>query len=78
MKCESMKDIDNFYREALTGKPSTKPIIEMTIPSILDKTLVPENSGHHTIGLFVQYAYYKLNIGTWNTARKKDFANKIH
>jgi phytoene dehydrogenase-like protein len=78
MNCETMKDIDNSYREALTGKPSTKPIIEMTIPSILDKTLVPQNSGHHTIGLFVQYAPYKLNIGTWNTARKKDFANKVY
>jgi phytoene dehydrogenase-like protein len=78
MNCESMKDIDNSYREALSGKPSTKPIIEMTIPSILDKTLVPNGSGHHAIGLFVQYAPYKLNIGTWNTARKKDFASKVY
>jgi phytoene dehydrogenase-like protein len=78
MNCENMKDIDNAYREALSGKPSTKPIIEMTIPSILDKTLVPQGSGHHAIGLFVQYAPYKLNIGTWNTARKKDFANKVY
>lgn len=78
MNCEKMEDIDIAYREALTGKPSNKPIIEMTIPSILDKTLVPQGSNHHVIGLFVQYAPYKLNIGTWNTARKKDYACKIY
>jgi phytoene dehydrogenase-like protein len=78
MNCENMNDIDYAYREALSGKTSTKPIIEMTIPSILDKTLVPHSSGHHVIGLFIQYAPYKLNIGTWNIARKKDFAKKVY
>ena len=49
MNSENIKTIDDCYIEALSGIPSTKPIVEMTIPSILDKSLVPENSGHHVV-----------------------------
>jgi phytoene dehydrogenase-like protein len=78
LNCDNVKMIQDAYVEALSGKPSTKPIIEMTIPSVVDDTLVPKNTGHHVIGLFVQYAPNKLNNGTWTNQRKRDFAHKVY
>jgi phytoene dehydrogenase-like protein len=78
MNSDSIDAIDSAYIEALSGKPSSKPIIEMTIPSLLDKTLTPKNSGHHVIGLFCQYAPNKLNDNTWTNQMKRDYANKIY
>jgi phytoene dehydrogenase-like protein len=34
------------------GMPATRPLIEMTIPSALDKTISPK--GKHVVQLFVQ------------------------
>lgn len=36
-----MEEIDLAYRDALNGMPSRRPLIEMTIPSVLDKTISP-------------------------------------
>ncbi|KAG8049356.1 hypothetical protein GUJ93_ZPchr0009g1471 [Zizania palustris] len=38
---ESMEQIELAYREAASGISSTRPVIEMTIPSVLDKTISP-------------------------------------
>lgn len=37
----SMEEIDEAYKDALTGAPSKRPLIEMTIPSVLDRTISP-------------------------------------
>lgn len=36
-----MEDIDSACQDAVNGSPSRRPIIEMTIPSVLDKTISP-------------------------------------
>lgn len=36
-----MEEIDLAYKDALNGVPSKRPLIEMTIPSVLDKTISP-------------------------------------
>lgn len=36
-----MEDIDLACKDALNGIPSRRPIIEMTIPSVLDRTISP-------------------------------------
>lgn len=36
-----MDEIDAACQEAVNGLPSRRPIIEMTIPSVLDKTISP-------------------------------------
>ncbi|CAD6211441.1 unnamed protein product [Miscanthus lutarioriparius] len=38
---ESMEEIDLAYREAAGGISSKRPVIEMTIPSVLDKAISP-------------------------------------
>lgn len=79
MNSESIKAIDDSYLEALNGNPSSTPMIEMTIPSILDKTLVPKGSNHHVIGLFCQYAPYKLNNNRiWDKKLKRQFADLVY
>ncbi|CAN6482036.1 unnamed protein product [Victoria cruziana] len=60
---ESMEAIDRAYKDALSGLPSKRPIIEMTIPSVLDKTISPP--GKHVVNLFIQYTPYKPTNGCW-------------
>lgn len=78
MNSESMEQIEVAYNEAMTGSPSMHPIIEMTIPSILDKSLVPEGSGHHVIGLFTQYAPNKLKNGQWDEETKREYVQRVY
>jgi phytoene dehydrogenase-like protein len=69
----TMEWIERAYADARAGWPSLEPVIEMTIPTSVDKTLAPE--GHHIIGLFVQYAPYRLQRGDWDSA-KESFADR--
>lgn len=50
----TLDELDTAYSEAVAGHASTNPMVEMTIPSVLDKTLAPE--GKHVASAFVQYA----------------------
>jgi phytoene dehydrogenase-like protein len=65
--------LERAYDDAKYGEPSRHPIIEMTIPTSVDRTLAPP--GRHILSLFVQYAPYKLASGTWDTI-KEDFADR--
>lgn len=72
---ESMEEIDLAYKDALNGLPSRRPIIEMTIPSALDKTISPP--GQHVINLFVQYTPYQLSEGSWQDPKvRESFAQR--
>jgi phytoene dehydrogenase-like protein len=65
--------IERAYDDAKYGRPSARPVIELTLPSALDATLAP--AGHHVACLFVQYAPYRLAAGTWDTL-KDGFAER--
>jgi phytoene dehydrogenase-like protein len=65
--------LERAYDDAKYGRPSVRPIIDMTIPSALDTTLAP--AGHHVACLFVQYAPYRLAAGNWD-ALKDGFADR--
>ncbi|KAG6523315.1 hypothetical protein ZIOFF_013171 [Zingiber officinale] len=70
-----MEEIDVASRDASNGIPSRRPIIEMTIPSVLDHTISPP--GQHVINLFVQYTPYKLSEGTWqDPSIRESFAQR--
>ena len=60
-----MEDIEVAHREASMGMPTTRPVVEMTIPSAVDPTLAPK--GKHVVQLFVQYAPYDMDpkFGNW-------------
>jgi len=57
----SMDQIERAAADAKLGRPASRPVIELTLPSTLDSTLVPDGSGHHIAQIFVQYAPYSLH-----------------
>jgi phytoene dehydrogenase-like protein len=72
--CPSLEYIERAYDQAKYGAPATCPMIECTLPTALDDTLAPP--GVHLMGMFVQYAPYRLKEGTWDQARKETFAKR--
>ena len=72
--CPDMQYIEDAYADSVAGRPSEKPILEMTIPSKLDQTLAPK--GKYIINLFTQYGPYNLREGLdWETERE-NYANR--
>ncbi|KAK6288057.1 hypothetical protein POUND7_014236 [Theobroma cacao] len=72
---ESMEEINSASQDAVNGLPSRRPVIEMTIPSVLDKTISPP--GKHVINLFIQYTPYKPLDGGWDDpAYRESFAQR--
>ncbi|KDP39472.1 hypothetical protein JCGZ_05153 [Jatropha curcas] len=72
---ESMEEIHLACQDAVNGLPSRRPVIEMTIPSALDKTISP--LGKHVINLFVQYTPYSPSDGSWgDPAYRESFAQR--
>ncbi|EPS67844.1 hypothetical protein M569_06929, partial [Genlisea aurea] len=72
---ESLEQIESACRDSANGIPSRRPVIEMTIPSVLDKTISPP--GKHVINLFIQYTPYKPSDGSWEDPEyRKSFAER--
>lgn len=70
-----MEEIHSASQDSVNGIPSRRPVIEMTIPSVLDKTISPP--GMHVINLFVQYTPYKPSDGDWQDHEyRESFAQK--
>lgn len=69
----SIDYLERAYDDAKYGKPSQRPIVEMTIPTSVDRTLTP--AGHHILSLFVQYAPYELRDANWDDV-KEEFADQ--
>jgi phytoene dehydrogenase-like protein len=65
--------IERAYDDAKYGRPSADPILECTIPSVVDTTVAPP--GKHVMSFFVQYAPYRLRNTTWDQA-KDQFADR--
>ncbi len=61
--------LESAFDDARQGRLSSRPIVEMTIPTSVDTTLAPP--GHHIISLFVQYAPYQLTEGDWDEATRQ-------
>lgn len=75
--CKDMDEIETAFTESLQGKPSTRPVIEMTIPSSLDPTIAPK--GQHVATMFIQYTPYELKNGkSWKDEKvKEEFADRV-
>ncbi len=65
--------MERAYDDAKYGRPSAAPIIECTIPSVVDPSVAPP--GQHLLSCFVQYAPYKLREGHWDQI-KETFADR--
>ena len=72
--CDSIEWLERAYDDAKYGRPSQRPILELTLPSSLDRTLAPE--GKHVMNMFVQYTPYHLAEGQQWDDIKEGFADR--
>jgi phytoene dehydrogenase-like protein len=66
--CPDQDYIERAFDDAKYGRPSSRPVLECTIPSVVDPTVAPP--GCHLMSMFVQYAPYTLREGSWDDLRE--------
>jgi phytoene dehydrogenase-like protein len=63
--------IERAFDASKYGRTSETPVLEATIPSLADPTLVEGGpAGAHVMSVLVQYAPYTLRDGTWDEGRE--------
>ncbi|XP_064382935.1 pyridine nucleotide-disulfide oxidoreductase domain-containing protein 2-like [Halichondria panicea] len=67
--------IHSAYLDAQQGRWSSRPLLELCLPSSLDPTLAPP--GCHVMSIFSQYTPYKLADGDWTEEKKEQYANVV-
>jgi len=65
--CPDIDYVEKAWDDAKYGRPSKSPLLELTSPTQYDLSLAP--AGKHIIGIFLQYAPYRLREGTWDELR---------
>jgi phytoene dehydrogenase-like protein len=71
--CPSLDYMERAFDDARAGRASLEPILEATIPSVVDPSVAPP--GRHLMSMFVQYAPYRLAQGGWDE-QKEAFADR--
>lgn len=72
----SMEYMERAFEDAKRGMPSAEPVVEITLPSVVDSTVAPE--GKHLMSMFIQYAPYERKDGRgWNTETRNEFAESV-
>jgi phytoene dehydrogenase-like protein len=66
---EDIDAVERAYDDAKYGRPSETPMLECTIPSVVDDTLAPP--GKHVMSMFVQYAPTTLRGAHWDEVKEK-------
>jgi phytoene dehydrogenase-like protein len=72
--CPNIEYVERAWDDAKYGRPSQRPLLEMTIPTMYDPSLAPP--GRHIMGIFLQYAPYTLREGNWDELREP-FADRV-
>src|SRR5207302_61067 len=72
--CPDMDYVERAWDDAKYGRPSERPLLEMTVPTMYDPGLAPP--GKHIMGIFLQYAPYTLRESTWDDLREA-FAERV-
>jgi phytoene dehydrogenase-like protein len=72
--CSDIDYVERAWDDAKYGRPSTHPLLELTIPTMYDPSLAPP--GKHIMGIFLQYAPYTLREGAWDEWREP-FADRV-
>jgi phytoene dehydrogenase-like protein len=64
----SIDYLERAYDDAVDGRFSRAPYIDIGFPSAIDPSVAPP--GQHVMACFVQYAPYELADGTWDDQRE--------
>jgi phytoene dehydrogenase-like protein len=65
----NLEYLERAYDAGKYGSFSSNPILDMTIPTLLDPALAPD--GRHILSITMQYAPYKLADGNWDDQREQ-------
>ncbi len=66
--CPDIEYVERAWDDAKYGRPSERPLLELTVPTMYDPSLAPP--GKHIMGIFLQYAPYTLATGSWDELRE--------
>ena len=66
--------LEKAFDASKYGEISKAPVLDVTIPTLLDPSLAPE--GKHVLSAYFQFAPYKLRSGTWQE-RRGELANTV-
>lgn len=72
--CPSIEYVEQAWDDAKYGRPSRRPLLELTSPTQYDPSLAPP--GKHILGVFLQYSPYSLSEGSWDEQREP-FARNV-
>ncbi|XP_008072148.1 pyridine nucleotide-disulfide oxidoreductase domain-containing protein 2 [Carlito syrichta] len=76
LNCEDTLLLHQAFQDAMDGRPSRRPMIELCIPSSLDPTLAPP--GCHVVSIFTQYTPYTLAGGkVWDEQERNAYADTV-
>ncbi|MBA7628584.1 Phytoene desaturase (lycopene-forming) [subsurface metagenome] len=70
----SMEYVEKAWDDAKYGRPSQKPFLSCSIPTMVEPKLAP--AGKHILNIIAQYAPYQLKGTTWDKIRD-DFADRV-
>ena len=65
----SLEYVERAFNHAKYGEFSAAPILEITVPSVVDSTLAP--AGKHVLSAIVQYVPYQLAAGSWEQEKER-------
>ena len=66
--------LERAFDESKYGKFSRAPYLEITIPTLADPSLAPQDN--HVMSIYMQFAPYKLKQGAWND-QKESLGNTV-
>ena len=75
--CPTLEYIERAYDDSKYGRPSERPMLEITIPTTYDSSLAPP--GKHLMNVFLQYTPYSLSPAvapSWH-ALKETYADRV-
>ena len=72
--CPSLDYVEHAWDESKYGEPSSRPLIEMTIPTTYDDSIAPP--GKHIMGIFLQYTPYQLRNANWHEVEEA-YADRV-
>jgi phytoene dehydrogenase-like protein len=71
----SIDYMERAYDDAKYGRFSSRPYMDMVIPSLTDPSVAPP--GKHVMSCFVQYAPYHLKDGVWDDRQREAFGDAV-
>src|SRR5574337_312830 len=72
--CPDLDYVERAWDDAKYGRPSERPMLEMTVPTTYDDSLAPP--GKHIMGIFLQYTPYELRGADWHSL-KETYADRV-